>query len=108
MTSPLFAGNGQPFGGLSNERELAKLCPPEFKRDNPWSGYANRVFFEGANVANWKWKSDDEAVRRHQENCFHSLHDTFNLSHKDKEAVAGWMLSEMLTEVPEYIPSKKD
>ncbi len=107
-TSPLFAGNGQPFGGLSNERELAKLCPPEFKRGNPWSSYASRVFFGGANIANWKWKSDDEAVRRHQKGCFHGLLGTFDLKHEDKEAVAGWMLSEMLTEVPEYVPGKKD
>ena len=107
-TSPLFAGNVQPFDGLSNERELAKLCPPEFKRGNPWSSYASRVFFGGANITNWKWKSDDKAMRNGQMGCFYSLLGTFGLPHEDKEAVAGWMLSEMLTEVPEYVPGKKN
>lgn len=106
--SPLFAGERQLFGGLSNECELAKLCPPEFKRGNPWSSYASRVFFGGADIANWKWKSTDEAERRHQGGMLHSLLGTFGLKHEEKEAVAGWMLSEMLTEVPEYIPGKKD
>ena len=107
-TSPLFAGQPWPLGGLSNERELAKTCPPKFKNGNAWSSYASRVFFGGANIANWKWKSDDEAVRRHQKGCFHGLLGTFDLKHEDKEAVAGWMLSEMLTEVPEYVLGKKD
>ena len=107
-TIQLFAGQPEPFGGLSNERDLAKACPPEFKKDNAWSSYASRVFFNGANIANWKWKSTDEAVRRHQKGCFHGLLGTFDLSHQDKEAVAGWMLSEMLTETPKYVPGKKD
>lgn len=107
-TAVLFAGKPQLFGGLSNECELAEACPAEFKRGNPWSSYARRVFFGGANIANWKWKSSDEAERRHQKACFQALLGTFDLKHQDKEAVAGWMLSEMLTEVPEYVPGKKD
>lgn len=101
--TPLFGGEPEFLGGLSNENELAVACPDEFKDDNPWSSYAMKLFFSGGKIANWKWKSDDPSERRRQMGCFHSLLGTFGLPHEDKEAVAGWMLSEMLTEVPEYI-----
>jgi hypothetical protein len=35
-----------------------------------------------------------------QFSCFRGLLGSFCLPHEGKEAVAGWMLSEMLTEVP--------
>lgn len=100
----LFAGKPQLFGGLSNERELAEVCPDEFKSGNVWSSYAMKLFFCGGNIGNWEWKSDDKEICKHQMGCFNGLLGTFDLRHQDKEAVAGWMLSEMLTEVPEYIP----
>ena len=104
----LFSGNPFPMGGLSNEHELAKECPEEFRQGNPWSLYAFRLFAEGANIANWKWKSNNETERQRQRACLEALLGTFELSQQDKEAVAGWMLSEMLTEVPEYVPPKKN
>ena len=97
----LFAGQPQVLGGLSNEDELARACPVEFKNRNPWSNYAMRLFYSGGNIANWKWKSNDEAERSRQMGCLHGLLGTFGLPHEDKGAVAGWMLSEMLAEVPE-------
>jgi hypothetical protein len=100
----LFAGQPGILGGLTNEGELAKLCPKEFKRNNPWSDYATKLFFRGGNIANWKWKSDDVATRRDQAACFCGLLRTFVLLPQDKMAVAGWMLSEMLAELPEYVP----
>jgi hypothetical protein len=106
VSSKLFAGEPEPFGGLSNEHELARECPAEFKEENPWSSYAMKLFFFGGNIGNWKWKSDNPAERRQQKNRFDFLLGTFGLRHEDKEAVAGWMLSEMLTEVPEHIPGK--
>lgn len=105
--SPVFAGEPEPLGGLTNELELAKVCPPEFKRDNPWSYYAGQVFFFGASVANWKWKSDDEKERLRQKACLRGLVTTFNLDFTDVLAVAGWMLSEMLSEVPKHVPAQK-
>jgi len=99
----LFAGEPLPLGGLSNEEELSMLCPEEFKKPNPWSEYAMKFFFEGGKIGNWKWKSDDKKVRVHQLNCFHGFLATFEIPHKDKESVAGWMLSEMLEEVPEML-----
>jgi len=104
-TSRLFVGSAGPFGGLSNERELVKSCPDEFKKNNAWSNYASKLFFRGAKIGNWKWKSEDESVRNKQYQCFCGLLGTFGIGHNEKESVAGWMLSEMLTEVPEYIPS---
>ena len=101
MATPtvLFAGRPEGLGGLSNEEELVKECPPEFLSNNPWSNYASSIFFQGAKVATWKWKSDDPAERRRQMACFKGLLGSF-IDHNEKESVAGWMLSEMLTEVP--------
>ena len=105
----LFAGGPEPLGGLSNERELARICPDEFrKRNNPWHRYASKLFFEGGNIAHWKWKSDNEEERKRQLRCLQGVLAGFDLSHEDKEALAGWMLSEMLVEVPEYKPQIGD
>jgi len=100
----LFSGKPGFFGGLSNEMEIAQACPKEFKTGNPWSDYAMRLFVAGGNIANWKWKSEDEAEQQHQRACFNGLLGTFGVSTQEKGAIAGWMLSEMLTEVPEYLP----
>ena len=53
----LFSGGPEPFGGLTNEDELAKACPEEFQQRNPWSDYAMKLFFFGGNIKNWKWKT---------------------------------------------------
>jgi hypothetical protein len=103
----LFTGEPERLGGLSNEAELVDACPSEFRRDNPWSDYASDIFFKGAKIANWKWKSDDPTERRRQMACFNGLLGTFGIGHNEKESVAGWMLSEMLAEVPEYVPPDK-
>lgn len=103
----LFSGNPEPLGGLTNEDELAEACPKEFQQDNPWSDYASKLFFLGGNIKNWKWKSEDKQVKNRQFACFRGLLGTFGLPHENKEAVAGWMLSEMLTEVPEHITSRE-
>jgi hypothetical protein len=99
----LFAGKPEMLGGLTNEKELAKKCPKEFQQDNPWSNYAMKLFYNGGNIKNWKWKSDDDGIKEKQFACFYGLLGTFGLRHEDKKAIAGWMLSEMLQEVPEHI-----
>lgn len=103
----LFSGNPGFLGGLSNEDELAVLCPAEFKKDNPWSKYTMTIFYQGANIGNWDWKSDDEEARHKQLGCLKGILGSF-VSTEDKEAVAGWMLSEMLSKVPEYLPPEKE
>ncbi len=99
----LFSGTPIAFGGLSNEKELAEICPDEFKKNNPWSTLAMNLFFEGGKIGHWKFKSSDRATCGRQLSCFSALLGTFDIPHEDKEAVAGWMLSEMLQELPEYI-----
>lgn len=102
----LFAGQPRLFGGLSNERELVAMLPPEFPArfvrpfTNPWIEAASRIFFAGAKTSEWKWRSEDADVRQHQIECFAGALKGFDLKHEEKEALCGWMLSEMLTEVP--------
>ncbi len=107
MPEQLFSGSPLPFGGLSNELELAKACPPEFRKLNPWSAYADRLFFAGADISNWQWTSSNPDVRSKQLACLRGLLGTFELSHDDKEAVSGWMLSQMLAAVPEHLPPQR-
>lgn len=107
MNTKLFAGAPGFLGGLSNETELAKECPLEFKEENKWSSAAMSLFYLGGNIGGWKWKSDDKEVKSRQLSCFKGVISGFGLRHEDKEAVAGWMLSEMLAEVPKHVPSKK-
>lgn len=106
MNQILFIGKPELLGGLSNEQELAQACPEKFKDNNPWSTYAMKLFYMGGNIENWKWKSNDLAERSTQRNCFEGLLGSWDVRHEDKESIAGWMLSEMLTEVPVYVPNK--
>ena len=100
----LFAGEPEPMGGLTNENELARLCPKEFQSgNNPWTAYVSTLFFCGGKITNWKWKSSDDKEKAKQLGYFHCLLSGFGLAHEDKEAVAGWMLSEMLTEIPKHL-----
>jgi hypothetical protein len=99
-TSALFAGIPRLVGGgLSNERDLAAACPPEFMKDNPWSRAAMRLYYDAAEAVTLKWKSEDVAEQSRQTQYFGALLDG-DLPTREKFAVAGWMLSEMLTEVP--------
>jgi hypothetical protein len=107
MNTKLFEVKVVFFGGLSNETELAKECPAEFKKENKWSDAAMDLFFSGGNISGWKWKSTDDKIKSHQLLCFKGVVSGFGLRHEDKEAVAGWILSEMLVEVPEHVPAKK-
>lgn len=101
----LFEGEAM-LSGLSNERELAKACPEKFKKhwmNDPWCKMAMNIFYCGGVINHWKWRTKEMAVFKKQFGCFRALLSGFGLSHEDKIAVAGWMLSEMLTEVPAHI-----
>jgi hypothetical protein len=100
-TAQLFSGTPGPLGGLSNELELVKHIPKAFRPyENPWSTYAMSVFYGGGSTANWKWRSDDPQIRRQQLLCWKAALNSFETQHEDKASLTGWMLSEMLTEVP--------
>jgi len=101
-TSILFAGIPTIFGGLTNERELIEECPPIFwMYDNPWLIYVKKVMAQGGGRTNtWKWKSDCEREQRKKLAYFVSMLQSF-IEFENKTAVAAWILSEILEEVPE-------
>jgi len=100
-THLLFSGKPNFFGGLSNERDLVPLIPTEFRNHrNPWTALASSVFFRGANIAGWSFRTVNQEIRTQQLACFKAALSGFDLQHEDKEALCGWMLSEMLTELP--------
>lgn len=105
----LFSGKLYPLntGGISNEKELVSMCPAEFKeKDNVWSNYARMLFCRGADIKNWQWNTEDEEIRTSRFAYLRGILRADDLEIEDRKAVAGWMLSEMLTEVPEYIPAE--
>ena len=107
--SPLFTGEPMQAGGLSNQDALVALCPQEFRRPNEWSVYAALLYqCGGANMGGGEWVSFDEEERRQQHDYLKCLVLFSGLSDADKEAVGGWMLSQMLRTVPEYILCKEE
>src|SRR4030095_693007 len=76
---PLLFEGSISFAGLSNERELAQRCPEEFRKHNPWSIYAMKIFFCGGNTSEWKWRSTDPAERMYQRGCWVSVLSGFGL-----------------------------
>jgi hypothetical protein len=100
----LFEGVPQMLGGLTNEVALTRACPEEFREENPWSEYAMKLFYCGGGIRNWEFKTQDQETQNKQFGCFQSFLGTFGVPHEDKEAVAGWMLSEMLVKVPVHLP----
>lgn len=97
----LFAGSCMPRGGLSNARELGELCPAEFRGDNPWTKAATEFFHLRLKPSNWHWASKDSKECLIRLSCFLGIFASTSLVYDDKMAVAGWMLSEMLAEVPQ-------
>ena len=105
-------------GHLSNEISLHKDCPPEFRDvNNPWTACVLmflRLHNKGRGGMLMPWEpkqfySDrraNELECQRRETCFtnmlHSYHSSLKLEHR--AAVMAWMLSEMLSEVPQYVP----
>jgi hypothetical protein len=99
----LFKGIPLPLGGLSNELDLVSICPDEFRySNNRWSRYAAELFYNGGSIDDWKWKAFDIEDQSKQFSCLEGVLSGFGLHHEDKIAVAGWMLSEMIFEIPVY------
>lgn len=95
----LFAGTPDFFGGISNQIKLTKICPPFFREDNEWSRYS-RIFQETRECIKWKWKTDSTDIRRKQLACLNALLNSKEISTHSLHAIGGWMLSEMITEIP--------
>jgi len=104
VTGVLFSSTVEA-GVLSNERRLVHMCPDEFMDDdNPWAQYVMKIATEGCDVSSWKWLTDDEDAREIQFGHFCFLLGASHLSHNELKGLAGWMLFNMLEEIPEYIP----
>lgn len=97
----LFAGEPISSGGLTNEKELVRICPETFRRGNEWSHLAIILKHKEYETFNWRWKSKDPHEQHHQLERLQAILRSFGLRLEDIYAVAGWMLSEMLTQIPE-------
>lgn len=99
----LFSGTAKVFGGVTNEAELDKTCPGEFRDPrNPWNAYVRYLLEPGSNKRASKFKSNNLEEINKQIGLFKAIIRSFDLSRESKIAVASWMLSEILEEIPEY------
>ena len=100
----LFTGELLRPKGLSNEGTLAIECPQEFfDPDNPWSSCAASYILKGrTDLRGWKWKTNDQQTRIQQVLRLEEIVSGSSLDADHQRAVAGWMLSEMLRQVPKY------
>lgn len=97
------------FRGIVNQRptneiDLQQHCPAEFRDGtNPWNVYARRLFHEGGMFTSWDWKLMSRADKADLEKKFTSLLRATNsqLHDDDRIAVLAWMLSGMLSDIPE-------
>ena len=106
----LFSGIFCIDGGLTNDDMgyLSEKSPTGFgDSSNEWTKYAFKVIIEGgASIENWEWKSDDELIKQKQLKYFRAICLSPRECSQRHWAIAGWMLSEMLINVPEYIARK--
>lgn len=79
---------------------LLSACPQIFCDDNPWSEYARKIIeADGIDISNWRWKDNSDQVQRLQLKILKAWLTDF-IPHKNRLPVAGWMISEMLLEIP--------
>ncbi|MEN9407549.1 MAG: hypothetical protein RLZZ455_765 [Candidatus Parcubacteria bacterium] len=97
MAERLFVGEAEFLGGLTNEAELVKLCPEEFRdSENPWHERLRLLAVDGI-VPGMAWSAVDEDELRVQKACLRGLYMSFGISQEDKNATAAWMLSCMMS-----------
>jgi|GEM_PF-1541941 len=102
----LFTGIVDKWGILLNTPDLNKSCPEEFRQENnAWRKYATKMVELGCEVSNWKFKSDNTEVQKRQKKVLRALMRStayFIPQNEQMKDVVAWMLSEMLSEIPEY------
>jgi hypothetical protein len=89
-------------------QEFVALCPPEFRLQNPWSQFAEKVYdgFDqdaGPDTSVWIWIAETEKEKIEKVSRFYRLLSSFLIHRTDKIALAGFMLSLILQETPLYI-----
>ncbi len=87
------------WGWQTNVSKLQDYYLRKFRIENDWSKAAMKL--SGPTYpASWKWKQIDPVVRQRCYIGLMSIISSFWLSREDKAAIAGWILSEILHEVP--------
>ena len=102
LTEKIFQGKPKIFGGVTNIEGVINKCPKFFYQKNPWSSFINIIIHRDLyDQTTWSWKSKDNNTRQHEFSYLFGLM-TAKIDIKDKLAIAGWYLSEILESVPEY------
>ncbi len=93
--------------------ELFKDCPDELKDpENPWNKFAANLRLSKGLVDHrvWKYKNNTLAIHQFGHIGFILL-AAFGVDSRKvdamQDAVLAWMFSEMLSELPEFVPLKK-
>ena len=93
---------------LTNLEDLRRVCPKEFfDSKNLWRMYAKAVHYwmgDRGGTNHWVWKSQDKNVQQDQLRQWNFVTLSAGLSWEEELAIGGWMLSEMLVEVPKHTP----
>lgn len=91
--------------------ELYRQCPTQFRQpDNEWNRFAaDSRRGGGADGTKWRPRSKDPEVVTRQMGCFLAITattvmDNSPVMQRMQDAVAAWMLHEMLAELPIYVP----
>lgn len=102
LFSQLFSGPSVPQRELTEEEKLAAKCSEEFRSyDNEWTTYIAHGSYFGFHETTWKWKSDEQS-REDQRKRLYSVLESRYLTNREKHSTAGWLLSQMLMEVPPH------
>ena len=108
LIEKLEAENQSPLTPLGEEA-LRQQCPPPrfFEVHNPWVIVATKVYVQGAVIEEWKWRKISPYDRSMVFGLFHLLGSSKTLEPQIKCAIGGWILSDLLEEIPVHIPVQK-
>ena len=83
--------------------------PEELKKEgNEWEIFAKKFIANSADPKNWKRKNEDGELKSYQLSCLMAIWIASDSKIIMEYKIIGvaWILFEMLSEVPEYIPGK--
>ncbi len=86
-------------GEIKNLEILTSACPKVFHAGNRWVKYARKWEISRRQQDWWKWKATEKEVRNHQFKVLLAVQQS-GLEDESRLALEGWMLSEMLEEIP--------
>ena len=87
------------------EHDLVHHCPPEFKNiSNPWFHYIDSHKLTVVDLGKWSWKPElKDSVHHELLGLFFTIKGGryVLLGDQDRKIIQAWILSEMLSSVPE-------